>query len=318
VVGSNTTSYAWDFENRLTSVTLPAGGGTVSFKYDPFGRRIYKSSSNGTSINAYDGDNLVEETNSSGTAVARYSDGLNIDEPLAMLRGGATSFYHAAGLGSITSLSTTAGSIAQTYTFDSYGNQTGSSGSLTNSLRYTAREFDAETSLYYYRARYYDTNSGRFISEDPIAFQAGSNFYTYVRNKPTIFSDPTGLLNFDASCNCSNGFRRPDLELADQWAQAAASNIDDPNLRSCVLDKLKNGTAKCGKKGCGNGSGGKKVTLGWAPPFGNTIHLCKAAGNSDLWLACTMVHEAAHTCGHPFEGTPKLAEKQAFGGVCPQ
>lgn len=39
VIGSNTTSYAWDYENRLTSVTLPGSGGTVSFRYDPFGRR---------------------------------------------------------------------------------------------------------------------------------------------------------------------------------------------------------------------------------------------------------------------------------------
>lgn len=61
VVGSNTTSYSWDFENRLSSVTLPGTGGTVSFKYDPFGRRIYKSSSSGTSISAHDGDNLIEE-----------------------------------------------------------------------------------------------------------------------------------------------------------------------------------------------------------------------------------------------------------------
>jgi hypothetical protein len=68
---------------------------------------------------AYDGDNLVEETNSSGTVVARYSQGLNIDEPLAMLRSGATSFYHADGLGTITSLANTSGSLAQTYTFDS-------------------------------------------------------------------------------------------------------------------------------------------------------------------------------------------------------
>jgi YD repeat-containing protein len=47
---------------------------TVTFKYDPFGRRIYKSSSAGTSVYAYDGDNLIEETNSSGAAVARYED----------------------------------------------------------------------------------------------------------------------------------------------------------------------------------------------------------------------------------------------------
>jgi RHS repeat-associated protein len=192
VVGSNTTTYAWDFENRLSNLTLPGTGGTVTFKYDPFGRRIYKSSASGTSIFAYDGDNLVEETNSSGTAVARYSQGLNIDEPLAMLRGGATSFYHADGLGSITSLSNASGSVVQTYAFDSFGNQTGSSGSLTNSLRYTGREFDSETGLYYYRARYFDPSAGRFLSEDRLGFQGGANFYRYARNSPLIWTDPSG------------------------------------------------------------------------------------------------------------------------------
>src|SRR6266403_5779009 len=71
------TNYTWDFENRLSSVTLPGTGGTVSCKYDPFGRRIYKSSSSGTSIYAYDGQNLVEETNASGAVVARYAQGEN-------------------------------------------------------------------------------------------------------------------------------------------------------------------------------------------------------------------------------------------------
>ena len=62
---SGTTTYSWDFENGLSSVTLP-GGGTVTFKYDPFAKRIYKSSSSGTSIFAYDGDTLIEETNAAG------------------------------------------------------------------------------------------------------------------------------------------------------------------------------------------------------------------------------------------------------------
>jgi len=193
VTGSNTTSYAWDFENRLTSVTLPGTGGTVSFKYDPFGRRIYKSSSSGTSIYVYDLQNLIEETNSSGAVVARYTQGVKIDEPLAMLRSGATSYYQADGLGSVTSLSNAAGALAQTYAFDSFGKQTAASGSLTNPFQYTAREFDSETNLQFSRARYYDPNAGRFISEDPIGFRAGNNFYQYVLNDPLNSIDPLGL-----------------------------------------------------------------------------------------------------------------------------
>jgi len=193
VVGSNTTTYAWDYENRMTSVTLPGSGGTVTFKYDPFGRRIYKSSSTATSVYAYDGFNLIEETNSSGGVVARYEQAQNIDEPLATLRSSATSYFHADGLGSITSLSSAAGSIANTYTYDSYGNLTASTGSLTNSFRYTGREFDSETGLYYYRARYYDPAAGRFLREDPLGFRGGINKYAYVSNSAPNFRDPRGL-----------------------------------------------------------------------------------------------------------------------------
>jgi len=193
VNSSGTTTYAWDFENRLTSVVLPGSGGTVYFKNDPFGRRIYKSSSSGTSIYAYDGDNLIEETNSSGASVARYSQGLNIDEPLVMLRSGTTSYYQADGLGSLTSLSNTSGALVSTY--DSFGNLVASSGSLVNSFRYTGREFDTETGLYYYRARYYDPATGRFLSEDPAGLQGGPNRYAYALGTPTNLVDPSGRIS---------------------------------------------------------------------------------------------------------------------------
>lgn len=85
-----------------------------------------------------------------------------------------------------------AATVAQTYTYDSFGNTTSSSGSVTNFFRYTAREFDTETNLYFYRARYYDSGVGRFVSEDPIRFDAGTNFYSYVRNAGSNFSDPFG------------------------------------------------------------------------------------------------------------------------------
>jgi RHS repeat-associated protein len=151
-------------------------------------------------IFAYDGDNLVEETNSPGAVVARYEDTQNIDEPLAMLRSSATSYFHADGLGSVTSLSNAAGSIANTYTYDSFGNLTASTGSLTNPFQYTARESDTETGLYYYRARYYDQTTGRFIGEDPDGhglLYDNPNRYEYVQNNPVNWVDPLGLYTLD-------------------------------------------------------------------------------------------------------------------------
>lgn len=60
-------------------------------------------------------------------------------------------------------------------------------------FHYTGRELDSETGLYYYRARYYDSDAGRFSSEDPLRFYAGRNFYLYGRNNPSSLTDPSGL-----------------------------------------------------------------------------------------------------------------------------
>lgn len=190
---TGTTTYTWDFENRLTSVALPGSGGTVTFKYDPFGRRAQKSSLLGTTNYLYDGADSLEEVDTSGNVLARYTQGLGIDEPLAEVRSGTTSYHEADGLGSVTSLSNSSGALTNTYTYDSFGNLTASTGTVTNPLRYTAREFDSETSLYFYRARYYDPTTGRFLSEDPTRFRAAANFYPYVRGNPTNFGDPSGL-----------------------------------------------------------------------------------------------------------------------------
>ena len=68
-----------------------------------------------------------------------------------------------------------------------------STGSVVNPFRYTARESDPETGPCYYRARYYDSNEGRFLSEDPTGFRGGLDYYRYVRNNAVNRSDPTGL-----------------------------------------------------------------------------------------------------------------------------
>src|SRR5579872_4055324 len=77
-------SFTWDFENRLIQVVVPGtNGGTTTFKYDPFGRRIQKSGPLRTTNYLYDGFDLLGEVDSGGNVVARYTGSLFIDEPLA-------------------------------------------------------------------------------------------------------------------------------------------------------------------------------------------------------------------------------------------
>jgi RHS repeat-associated protein len=85
------------------------------------------------------------------------------------------------------------GASSNTYTYDSSGNLVASTGGLINPFQFTGREFDPETSIYEYRSRYYAPQLGRFISEDPIRFGGGNDFYAYVGNSPVNWVDPQGL-----------------------------------------------------------------------------------------------------------------------------
>jgi RHS repeat-associated protein len=189
-------SYTWDFENRLTQVVKP-GVGTTTFRYDPFGRRIQKSGPLGTTNYLYDGqwENVIERWTILETSlrdVARYNQEMGLDFPLSEFRSGAASYYEQDGVNSVTSLSSSAGALANTYTFDSFGKLITSTGTVNNPFQYTAREFDPETGIYEYRARYYDPSVGRFISEDPVGFAGGHNLYDYVSGDPVDFDDPSG------------------------------------------------------------------------------------------------------------------------------
>ena len=155
-------------------------------------------------------------------------------------------FYEADGLGSVTSLTDPTGAVAATYNYDSFGFLTSSTGSATNWFRYTARQFDSESALYYYRARYYDPTSGRFLSEDPIRFSGGTtNFYQYVANRPVTASDPFGLCpnKNGLSKNCLNALKQAGADAQglqralDAWSSLRAISLPqglDPAILASI------------------------------------------------------------------------------------
>jgi RHS repeat-associated protein len=211
--------HAWDYQNRLVKVEKTKGSEkrTVTFTYDPFGRRIGKQlviTRDGTQATTktfiwsyvYDGDDIALEiyTPPSGPQEKTfYTHGPGIDEHLAMERDGSNYYYHADILNSIIAVTGQNGQVKMFFDYDSYGmikpteyDANGiakSAVTFRNTYTYTGREWDKETGLYYYRARYYDPLEGRFISKDPIGFAGGDvNLYGYVSNNPVNAIDPTG------------------------------------------------------------------------------------------------------------------------------
>ncbi len=185
-------SYVWDYENRLVQVTLPAGD-IIKFSYDPFGNRVSKSVNGLIVYYLYDGEDIIAEYDSKGIMIAKYTHGKGIDEPISTERRGRSYFYTFDGLGSVSELTDSHGSVVQSYTYDSFGSILEQVGTIDNPYTFTGREYDKESALFYFRARYYNATIGRFLSSDPVRFQGGINFYLYSNNNPVNYIDPTGL-----------------------------------------------------------------------------------------------------------------------------
>lgn len=195
----------WDYNNRLTQEQKVKGTEvkTVSYKYDPFGRRIekkFQQTKNGVTETEtiqylYDNEDITVEyfTTAGGTEKTFVTHGHGIDEPLALERGGSYYYFHADGLGSITHITNSAKAVVQSYTYDAYGMATPST-SFRNSYQFAGYIWDWETGTYHVRERGYDPMAGVFTSKDPIGMVGGINVYQYVGGNVQNAVDPLGLL----------------------------------------------------------------------------------------------------------------------------
>ena len=128
-----------------------------------------------------------------GTAKCVYTIGADL---ISQERDGKVSVYLYDGHGSIVGLANESGIVTDTYSYDAFGNLLKSTGSTKNCYRYCGEQFDETTGLYYLRARYMDTSTGRFISQD--TYQGDINDpvslhkYLYANANPVTYSDPSG------------------------------------------------------------------------------------------------------------------------------
>ncbi|MET9656722.1 RHS repeat-associated core domain-containing protein [Streptomyces sp. NPDC006510] len=122
-----------------------------------------------------------------------------LDEYLTRTENNATQIYLTDALGTVVGLADTDGTVVTRYTYDPNGQSTTSGAASSNPHTFTGRESDG-TGLLHYRNRYYDPETGRFISQDPIGHAGGTNLYQYALSSPTTYTDPSGNSPLLAGC----------------------------------------------------------------------------------------------------------------------
>ena len=211
------TRYTYDCEHRLTSVTTPDGS-TWHYEYDAFGRRIAKTNGLTRTEFLWQGDRLIAEE--TGDQYRTYLYEPDSFKPLALVDGHGPEqaevyYYHLDHLGTPQELTNQQGKLVWSVTYRAYGNVVQQQvAEIDNPLRFQGQYHDPETGLHYNRHRYYNPNTGRFITPDPIGLAGGLNNYQYVPN-PTGWVDPLGLTSIsknspdrEGGSNTWNDFQR--------------------------------------------------------------------------------------------------------------
>ena len=215
---SGAETFTYDSENRLVSAAVNgSGANSIFYDYDARERRVTKTVGGtalgvGGTITTFllDGQDELAELDGSANVLRRYIPGPGVDDRIAVAEGASNTaptltYFHVNHQGSVIAMtdavgnanSCAAGVNCQTLAYDEYGNLSAASSGTGAAYRFSGRRFDPETGLYYYRARYYTPQLGRFMQFDPIGSKDDLNLYAYVYNDPVDRTDPSGLWTCD-------------------------------------------------------------------------------------------------------------------------
>jgi RHS repeat-associated protein len=254
-------TYVYDLSNQLIRVF--AGASQVGeYTYNGAGQRIKKVTQTETRIFHYDlWGHLIAETNQSGQMLAEYV--YLGDQLLSMIKPGeAVYYFHNDHLGTPQVLTNDSQAISWKAVYTPFGEAVPSIQTVDNPFRFPGQYYDQETGLHYNYFRYYNPQTGRYITPDPIGLEGGINLFSYVQNNPVNFRDRVGLLDrVDEVFPPSPAFTECVKNLPEESASALKKAVEeydqckkdcdeDAKNRSCLIVKIDSFTnslltAKC-------------------------------------------------------------------------
>jgi RHS repeat-associated protein len=217
--------YTYDARNVLTQVEKNQHIFT-QFIYDGDGKRTQKTEwidsfqDYQTIIYVYSGSNVLSEINTDTGQEASYVYGPT--GRISKTVDGLTDYYHTDHVGSTRLLTDESGTVTTDVTYGPFGVPT----DTQEHYLYTGKEQDA-TGLYYYGARYYDPEIGRFITRDPAPGKTQTpqslNRYTYCLNNPLKYTDPTGLFGEPSEADEFNALRHREPQPVSTYGESEES-----------------------------------------------------------------------------------------------
>jgi RHS repeat-associated protein len=151
-------------------------------------------------------------------------------------------YFHNDHLGTPWRITDKAGALVWSADYDCFGRATVSvpaSGAVQNNLRYPGQYFDAETGLHYNDRRFYDPDTGRYLTRDPLGFAGGTNLYAYAAHNPTNLIDPTGEILPCLAANYVRCMAACMLMSAAEGYFLECGNVDwGDNAKECAVDCL--------------------------------------------------------------------------------
>jgi RHS repeat-associated protein len=256
----NGNSYQWDALNRVIQITYASGASSL-FAYDGLSRRVQivekDASGSVTSTKNYlwVGKEVIDERDAANTVTKRFFT-------QGEQQSGTNYYYTTDHLGSVREFVANDGTIVSRIGYDIYGTSSVLSGSFLPSRRYTGDYFHQASGLSMTEYRFYDTGTGRWLSQDPAGEEAGSNLYQYVDDSPLNEVDLQGLIGCKWVLSIGHG-------------HVPGTMPNHPNTNNSYYQQ--NGNTCTAYTGCGSNALNKGGLGGDFPPQGRNNY---SGGNS--------------------------------------